>query len=369
MKNTLSLLQSQNSDMEENSLGSKSKIRICTKVDKGRWKKEEHELFLKGLKLYGRDWKKIEVLVGSRTGPQIRSHAQKYFNRIGKEGTSSEETSELEVRTPKDTQRPEKGMNLRQRKEENKNNDTDSAFSKVSLNRERQEAITKQKLDIPPINLEFENVNTSILLGNSAAKGGSLNENDAFLLRKENPKSYTEEEVLLLLKYLIKEFASIMGRIGYMRQPSLLNCVNSLSLNSLLSFSLLAGDQSQVGGIASSIPSVVPPILKDGKTNSIVNSQNFELTNLLIQSLKLNSGSPCGDDGKSRISKLSDLANFEPLNKAPASVVAQTSQSEKLYCLKSDSRASCQEKVKSKKPLKKYDDVEVTDGETGDAQF
>ncbi len=56
-----------------------------SKLDRGRWKPEEHQLFLEGIKLYGRDWKKIERLVGSRSGPQIRSHAQKYFNKLSKE--------------------------------------------------------------------------------------------------------------------------------------------------------------------------------------------------------------------------------------------------------------------------------------------
>lgn len=37
------------------------------------------------MSLHGRDWKKVEQHIGSRTGAQIRSHAQKFFNRIEKE--------------------------------------------------------------------------------------------------------------------------------------------------------------------------------------------------------------------------------------------------------------------------------------------
>jgi Myb-like DNA-binding domain len=37
------------------------------------------------LKLYGKDWKKVEDHIGTRTGAQIRSHAQKYFLRIENE--------------------------------------------------------------------------------------------------------------------------------------------------------------------------------------------------------------------------------------------------------------------------------------------
>lgn len=32
-----------------------------------------------GLRIYGKNWKKIEQLVQTRTGTQIRSHAQKFF--------------------------------------------------------------------------------------------------------------------------------------------------------------------------------------------------------------------------------------------------------------------------------------------------
>jgi SHAQKYF class myb-like DNA-binding protein len=70
-----------------------------SKVVTGRWSKGEHQKFIKGkspilkcttfyriaLSLFGRDWKKVEVYIGTRSGAQIRSHAQKFFTRIEKE--------------------------------------------------------------------------------------------------------------------------------------------------------------------------------------------------------------------------------------------------------------------------------------------
>lgn len=37
------------------------------------------------MQLYGKDWKKIEALVATRNGAQIRSHAQKYFIKTRRE--------------------------------------------------------------------------------------------------------------------------------------------------------------------------------------------------------------------------------------------------------------------------------------------
>jgi len=45
----------------------------------GRWTNEEHDLFLQGLRAYGKDWKRIANLVKTRTVVQIRTHAQKFF--------------------------------------------------------------------------------------------------------------------------------------------------------------------------------------------------------------------------------------------------------------------------------------------------
>ena len=52
---------------------------------KGRWSKDEHEHFLKGLDQHGKDWFAIkELFVPSRTVTQIRTHAQKFFKRKSK---------------------------------------------------------------------------------------------------------------------------------------------------------------------------------------------------------------------------------------------------------------------------------------------
>ena len=48
----------------------------------GRWTEEEHEIFLQGLQLHGKQWKTIATMIGTRTVVQVRTHAQKYFQKM-----------------------------------------------------------------------------------------------------------------------------------------------------------------------------------------------------------------------------------------------------------------------------------------------
>lgn len=57
----------------------------------GRWTAEEHRLFLEGLEKHGKGWKKIASLIKSRTVVQIRTHAQKYFQKLAKARQNGEE--------------------------------------------------------------------------------------------------------------------------------------------------------------------------------------------------------------------------------------------------------------------------------------
>jgi SHAQKYF class myb-like DNA-binding protein len=52
-----------------------SNARESKNGQQGRWTEKEHQRFLEGLKLYDKDWRRIEKHIGTRTCSQIRSHA------------------------------------------------------------------------------------------------------------------------------------------------------------------------------------------------------------------------------------------------------------------------------------------------------
>ncbi|CAI5728679.1 unnamed protein product [Hyaloperonospora brassicae] len=45
----------------------------------GRWTSDEHAAFLEGIRLYGKDWRRVAQVVRTRSAVQTRTHAQKYL--------------------------------------------------------------------------------------------------------------------------------------------------------------------------------------------------------------------------------------------------------------------------------------------------
>jgi SHAQKYF class myb-like DNA-binding protein len=56
---------------------------------KGRWTRVEHDAFLRGMVLYGREWKRVAQSIPTRTATQVRSHAQKYFQCLDRQQKQS----------------------------------------------------------------------------------------------------------------------------------------------------------------------------------------------------------------------------------------------------------------------------------------
>ena len=94
----------------------------------GRWSKEEHHRFIEGLTKYGKNWKKVEEHIGTRSGAQIRSHAQKFFIRLTKEFKKRVEKEDHFIGNSDDYQIDDKKPQNRQR-----SNSVISNFSNFSL--------------------------------------------------------------------------------------------------------------------------------------------------------------------------------------------------------------------------------------------
>eukprot|EP00873_Tetraselmis_striata_P021656 jgi/Tetstr1/441920/TSEL_030127.t1 len=88
------------SDWTVSKSGKERKAYTLTKR-RERWTDKEHELFLEAVKLYGREWPKIEEHIGTKTAIQIRSHAQKFFTKLERGLVASPSELEIEVPPPR----------------------------------------------------------------------------------------------------------------------------------------------------------------------------------------------------------------------------------------------------------------------------
>ena len=48
----------------------------------GRWNRDEHQRFIDGIIKYGNNWRQVQKYIGTRSSTQIRSHAQKFFDKL-----------------------------------------------------------------------------------------------------------------------------------------------------------------------------------------------------------------------------------------------------------------------------------------------
>ena len=69
--------------VEERAASRASSDKDPSKIAVGRWTDEEHTLFLEALESFPyRAWKKIATRIETRTVVQIRTHAQKYYQKL-----------------------------------------------------------------------------------------------------------------------------------------------------------------------------------------------------------------------------------------------------------------------------------------------
>ena len=67
------------------------------KFQSGKWTEEEHEKFIEGILLYGKEWKKVQEIIKTRSSAQARSHGQKFFLKIKKSIENRAENLNLKI--------------------------------------------------------------------------------------------------------------------------------------------------------------------------------------------------------------------------------------------------------------------------------
>ena len=100
----------------------------------GRWTSNEHSLFLEGLQNYGKEWKRIADLIQTRTVVQIRTHAQKYFQKVAKAREMSNEPVPGSFRSTAMSTCEKNQQKCRKRKK-NSNNGNNVSIKKSKMNR------------------------------------------------------------------------------------------------------------------------------------------------------------------------------------------------------------------------------------------
>jgi hypothetical protein len=144
---------------------------VCTVGEEhtGRWTREEHSLFLEGLKKFGKvsfvnsvfsslfldlfyifiqEWKKVAAMVRTRTVVQTRTHAQKYFQKLSKGMGDEEYMEELELKSPslktksiKKNSKPDLNLNKKNLIENNYEDDQESSHSNNNPKAEDQSSL------------------------------------------------------------------------------------------------------------------------------------------------------------------------------------------------------------------------------------
>jgi len=214
----------------------KAKGKIITK--EGRWSKEEHEKFLKGIILYGTNWKKIRALIDTRTTKQICSHAQKFYIRM-----KTYKDEELGLDFTLDSVCSIKDM-INQIESINKNYDIIEILNRLKTN------INKKKST-----LNYENINKT--------KFVKENFNNDVSTKFVNDEKYYET-----LNDLIKENNQYNN---YTNLNNILNIENTLE-NINRASSLIYNSNNYLKS-NSNINNLLLPLLK--KQNNIINTANI----------------------------------------------------------------------------------------------
>lgn len=183
----------------------------------GRWTKEEHEKFLHGINVYGKEWKKIASMIETRTVVQIRTHAQKYFQKLAKKRNQEMKHADSAStgRSTSSSSKPKKSSRRSSKAHSAKANNSTSSPSAAKV----EQAVKKPTSGIPfkvSLNLSLQ------LPSEDSAKSSSYREN--------SPTSVADLAALQFMPNC--SFSSDMSLIGDIQDLPLSNWLNDVKADS-----------------------------------------------------------------------------------------------------------------------------------------
>jgi len=175
----------------------------------GRWTKEEHEKFLHGINVYGKEWKKIASMIETRTVVQIRTHAQKYFQKLAKKRNQEMKHADSGTtgRSTSSSSKPKKSSRR-----------SSKAVSKASAS-SSPDPVKVEAVKRPTSNIPFKvSLNLSLQLPSEDSKMSSYREN--------SPTSVADLGALQFMPNC--SFSSDMSLIGDIQDLPLSNWLNDV---------------------------------------------------------------------------------------------------------------------------------------------
>ena len=126
-------------------------------LSEGRWSYNEQIKFIEGLSKAGTNWKKFKEIINTRTLPQIRSHAQKFFKKLKRC-----KNNELGIDFTSNSIRSIKDM-INHIKTVNKNYDISNVFIHLCDNQQKEEKINLEDFYKKNYNVNKPNISPQVL--------------------------------------------------------------------------------------------------------------------------------------------------------------------------------------------------------------
>ena len=150
------ILFSVEKDCENNKKSSSEKYSEDN-LSEGRWSYNEQIKFIEGLSKAGTNWKKFKEIINTRTLPQIRSHAQKFFKKLKRC-----KNNELGIDFTSNSIRSIKDM-INHIKTVNKNYDISNVFIHLCDNQQKEEKINLEDFYKKNYNVNKPNISPQVL--------------------------------------------------------------------------------------------------------------------------------------------------------------------------------------------------------------